>query len=534
VSLGFGPLGGGTYASVGATSPPSSVVVTSILPRTGHTAGDTMVEIRGSGFRLPPPPPPKGRAPVQAARVRVLFGDVPAERVEVAEDGLLYCWTPTSDPRDMVTTVTANPTTNRLLATAHGIPNGTRCAIRLKPSGTGAPPGGALPAPLDARAPLYVLNAGANDLQVAATRGGSPIELEDAGSGTLELVWYGAVGVTVQNLAEAPAELITDDGPFGIAEGDDLHVLVGDEAHVVTVGAGDVVVTGAATAPELAAILNRLRGARADVVGERVRLRSDARGPSAILTIAGGTAASALGIEGEEASGSATIVPVDEEATLVPNAFTFRRPDLGAECTLATTVRTLLRALKREVIANVHFATDMDYDANTGDLVNTTYLAELPAIVLANLRIPENTDETKTTPRERDGAAPDTFLELKPEDLVDVRFTLIAAAEDPVEQMNLLAAVKGFFKRHGALVVGDEAYDMLFLPNEQVSIAISTDNPNASSATGELVIRAVPVGDLAIEDQLDLPEGVPAGTNLEAVRDIGWVQESETNLGFDS
>jgi hypothetical protein len=539
VSLGLGPLGGGTYGSVVETAPPFTVVVTSILPRTGHTAGGTMVEIRGSGFALPLPPPKKGRAAEPQQRVRVLFGSLPAERVEVVEDDQLFCWAPEQDPIDRRVVVTANPTTNRLLANAHGIPNGTRMAIRLKPTGTGAPPVGALPAPLSSRAPLYAVNVTANDLQVAATRGGAPIDLTTAGSGVLELVFYGAVGVTVQNLGDTPAELVTSAAPFAIVEGDDLHLLVGESAEVVSVGAGDVATPNAATAPELAAILNRVRGVRADVVpgtvsADAVRIRTDARGPTAYFSVEGGTAAAALDIEGAIAHGSADLEPIEEEGILVPAAYTYARPDLGAECHATRVLRTLILALRRVVHPNVSFATDQEYDPASGTLVNVRNIAELPAIALTNLRLPKNTDEPMTGAREADGSTPETFLETLPEDLVDMRFTLVWATEDPVEMMNLTGAVRDFFRARNVLRVEGVEHEMMFLPDEQVSIAIQTDNPKASSGTGELAVRRVPVGDIAIEDQDDLPEGVPVGTRYEGVRDIGWTQVDETNLEVQS
>ncbi len=82
--------------------------------------------------------------------------------------------------------------------------------------------------------------------------------------------------------------------------------------------------------------------------------------------------------------------PVLGEVATLPAGFTFVRPDLTEESELARGVRALMQSLKRQVIPNVVFTTHTDYDDATGDQLNFAALESLPALVLANLDVPED------------------------------------------------------------------------------------------------------------------------------------------------
>lgn len=77
----------------------------SINPGIGHTAGRVVVEIVGTNFQLPTIPdhgPVPGPVP---KTVRVLFGDVPAELVEVVTASRLFVTTPIHDPGAVAVTI---------------------------------------------------------------------------------------------------------------------------------------------------------------------------------------------------------------------------------------------------------------------------------------------------------------------------------------------------------------------------------------------------------------------------------------------
>jgi hypothetical protein len=86
-------------------------------------------------------------------------------------------------------TVTFTNATNLLNDTAHGLSAGDKILLRNS--------GGALPAELEQNRVYFVINANANDFQVALTSGGSAVTFTDDGTGTSqwhslgELVWVG-------------------------------------------------------------------------------------------------------------------------------------------------------------------------------------------------------------------------------------------------------------------------------------------------------------------------------------------------------
>lgn len=81
--------------------------IASLSPIAGHTGGRTLVEIDGTGFRLPSVlSPVRGIVPESPPSVRVTFGGVPALEVRVVSTSLLYAITPIANPGTVDVTVT--------------------------------------------------------------------------------------------------------------------------------------------------------------------------------------------------------------------------------------------------------------------------------------------------------------------------------------------------------------------------------------------------------------------------------------------
>src|SRR6266508_57350 len=81
--------------------------------------------------------------------------------------------------------------------------------------------------------------------------------------------------------------------------------------------------------------------------------------------------------------------PVAGETARLAGAYRYLRARLAREADLTRVVRTLLRELKRQIIANVSLATSLDYDdgAQNGQAV---VLAALPSLVLTGPTAREN------------------------------------------------------------------------------------------------------------------------------------------------
>lgn len=65
--------------------------------------------------------------------------------------------------------------------------------------------------------------------------------------------------------------------------------------------------------------------------------------------------------------------PIAGELVLVPGGFVYERADLAAESDLARLVRTLLRALKAQVLENVSLTVHIDFDDATGAGLHLTH-----------------------------------------------------------------------------------------------------------------------------------------------------------------
>lgn len=77
-------------------------LITSVNPTTGHTGGKGLVEIEGTGFRLPTMQAiVDGIVPEAPPSVRVKFGTRYATVVRVVSTTLLYALTPIHDPTDL-------------------------------------------------------------------------------------------------------------------------------------------------------------------------------------------------------------------------------------------------------------------------------------------------------------------------------------------------------------------------------------------------------------------------------------------------
>lgn len=68
--------------------------INSVTPALGHSGGNTLIEIDGTGFALPPAPPATGKTVDPAPSVTVTVGGRAASAVAVVSSGLIYCLTP--------------------------------------------------------------------------------------------------------------------------------------------------------------------------------------------------------------------------------------------------------------------------------------------------------------------------------------------------------------------------------------------------------------------------------------------------------
>lgn len=152
---------------------------------------------------------------------------------------------------------------------------------------------------------------------LAATKGsvtGSQVEPFDLEPGDdLDLnVDAGGTSTATFN-ATAGTETAVNTETYVLSDGQTLTVKIdGGAVQTITFNTAEFVAIGAATAAEVAAVINaEITGASADVTGGAPRITSDKRGTASSVQITGGTANAALGFPTDLNSGTGNVADID-------------------------------------------------------------------------------------------------------------------------------------------------------------------------------------------------------------------------------
>jgi hypothetical protein len=466
--------------------------------------------------------------------VKVFFGTTEALRVEVWAEDLIYCQTPKLDPSRDVQTFLADSGTDTFTAVAHGMLDGEVVIVTNS--------GGALPAGLSAEdasgnvRPYYVVSATADTFQLSLTSGGPAVVITDDGTGTHSVDADGKVSLTVQNVEpEHGSVQAGNTEPYVLSDGETLDVIIDEGAsQLVSFNTADFVTIGAATAAEVAAVINEdLVGASSHVLDGAPVIVTDTSGELGSVEIPSGTA-TALAFPTAASSGSDTVELIPGEELVVAKAFAPVRPDLSQESHLATVVGQLILELRRQVLENVTFTTHTDFDDDTGDLLNIATLSELPAILLVGLSTPENREHSPPEEEEdyelNDPTGPlGDFVTTRPAVIVDLVGTLVGVTDDDIQLFNMVQVVRIFFKKNPELDVprqfgspssGTISYDLHSAINTQLSLTSLGNNSNVQFFAYDFKVEGIRLEDmpgLPMQGVSNLPDGFPA----EAVVSVG-------------
>jgi hypothetical protein len=201
--------------------------------------------------------------------------------------------------------------------------------------------------------------------------------------------------------------------------------------------------------------------------------------------------------------------PIAGEVVLLPAAFTYERAALSTESSLTRLVRTLLQALKAQVIENVNLTVHTDFDAAPEDALHLATIARLPALVLAGPELRQN--RTYSINQQPVRALRDGLALHRTPYTVDVGFTLIGITDRTAELLNLMSLCTLFLHKNKHLVVardpdapeaGHVAYEMDFAPGGQFQVRSQPSESNVRHFVGELVIRGFDIDEphgIAIE-----------------------------------
>ena len=141
--------------------------------------------------------------------------------------------------------------------------------------------------------------------------------------------------------------------------------------------------------------------------------------------------------------------PMPGEQVVLADGYRFLRPRIVQESDLTRLVRTLIRKLRIQVLANTSISVSVDYDDTVVDGQNIVAISKLPSLVLSGPGLSENRFFSTNELRE-DVVAGTSGLEVvrhRPPFTTDLSFTITAASDRTTELLNLMAAVATFLNR---------------------------------------------------------------------------------------
>jgi hypothetical protein len=127
------------------------------------------------------------------------------------------------------------------------------------------------------------------------------------------------------------------------------------------------------------------------------------------------------------------------------------------------------------------------------------------------------------------------FISRRPAVSVDVSMTLVGVADNPIVILNLLQAVRMFFKKTPWLEVnrsatdaslGSVKYELDFSISGPVSVSHQADNSNVESFAGSIIVRGVLLEDMPGISQ-SKPSAIPARFPHEATVAIGAISRDD-------
>lgn len=205
---------------------------------------------------------------------------------------------------------------------------------------------------------------------------------------------------------------------------------------------------------------------------------------------------------------------VNPATVVAAGAFTYARPDLKKESNTTFVVRALIQKLKRQIIPEVVLSTNTDFDADTGDGLNITELAKVPAIVLTGPRLGENRFYTENGTRE---VVSGSLVEIQRNPrVVDLEFDYMLVDEHVQRSINLMQQMSEFFDKNkfvevdrvpGTPAQGQVEYELEPLPGGDPDLPPVGSNSNIQASRGSFVIKGVPIeGDepLGLEETDDI------------------------------
>ncbi len=149
-------------------------------------------------------------------------------------------------------------------------------------------------------------------------------------------------------------------------------------------------------------------------------------------------------------------VLIGAETVTSAGAFTYAQPDLTQNQYMTRAIDALILGLRREIIDEVVPLTHGDYDDSTGDGLNITTLAAIPALVLLGPRLVNAPEISGTDAVEVAGDPVEVY---RRKAVKHLRFRVIGVANNHRELFNLIHVTRVFFEKNAYVYVDKDEGD---------------------------------------------------------------------------
>jgi hypothetical protein len=233
-----------------------------------------------------------------------------------------------------------------------------------------------------------------------------------------------------------------------------------------------------------------------------------------------------------------TVENIDSDGVTIPGetvtaakAFKPLRPNLSVKSHLSEVIDTLITDLRRQIVKNVSWTTQQDYDEETGDL-EIGFIAGVPALVIASLTLPKSRKLAVNQQEEINTNDPVTqgdFVVLRPPDVRDLVGTLVGLSNDDDEIANLAQATTVYFQKNTELEVlrdpddpskGTIDYDLRASIEDVITFQPVGNNSDLQFFTMDVRVIGIRLQSMPGIPQKTVP-GVPSDIPVEPIVAIG-------------
>ncbi len=197
-----------------------------------------------------------------------------------------------------------------------------------------------------------------------------------------------------------------------------------------------------------------------------------------------------------------TGAPISGETASSTSLLTAARVDLAVESDYTRLERTLMRELKRQVIANVLKTVAVDYDGTVGGTFEVPDIAELPALAIQGPQVVDNRFYDLDLGHQQ--TTGDNFTRRATFKTIDLTYRFVGMDTHAVRNMNLMTLMLNFIQNNPFLEMPRVYNDLTkgYVKYELAQVGEFTTFTGSSSSdirgfSGSIVIRGFQVEDVA-------------------------------------